>query len=687
MPISGLRLALVISVILIHSTSATYLLRFSNQTKDVLEQATNFASLKSGLAKEVPGNKFTICASIYIGYFRGYQAFYTLRQKDGRSLWFSLYIQAQDLSGDTYITVFSIFGNGLIGRASRRPHAWNQACTAVDLDSGKVLVAINGAIVYEEVITTREFLNNSPIEFQERLVLGASQWQYPGNSMESKQSEASVSGLNIFSSALTGSEVALLTSARHCRAGDLLSWPGAAWAASGAVLRLPMEDFCLQEPYPHLYLLPNHFHQSEDCLGLCPRLQPGGRVPPVPGLQEAGRLVGQFRALSRDYAKDPSKPIWLHGPFVRRPDGTFADFYSGNAAAADLWVAGQPNGGAGQPCTVWSSANPEGRLFDITCHWVVASQCLCQLHRSPVLRLRGLCKDSHIDTHYTLKYVNGSTVYKGLSGTDIMFSPTKDQLKWTLTVNLRETVAFTSAEDISYILGIHLWTIQNDSLKCDGMGRQARALKMTGCGDGAFTCRSGDCIGMEERCDQVLDCPDQSDEVGCSVVILKESYRRSAPPVLQSWQGKVRTVRPATVRVTLTLLDISAIREADNEIDIKLTAELEWTEVRANFHNLKARSENTLDHSEMDQLWVPNLIYRNNRDNDDTRSALDKSKIKILRRGNFTRSSLDVVEEIEIFEGAENPIVMLQLYTKEFKCTYRLMVFPFDTQVCCPSLR
>ena len=88
-----------------------------------------------------------------------------------------------------------------------------------------------------------------------------------------------------------------------------------------------------------------------------------------------------------------------------------------------------------------------------------------------------------------------------------------------------------------------------------------------------------------------------------------------------------------------------------------------------------------MDQSESTQLWIPNLIYRNNKNNDDTRSELKNSKFQIKRQGNFTRSNLDTVDEIEIFTGNDNPIVMLQSYTKGFKCQYNLRVFPFDTQV------
>ena len=150
-----------------------------------------------------------------------------------------------------------------------------------------------------------------------------------------------------------------------------------------------------------------------------------------------------------------------------------------------------------------------------------------------------------------------------------------------------------------------------------------------------------------------------------------------------TWENKVRRVLPASVTVSVTLLDIASIKEADNEIDIKFIAQFEWLESRATFHNLKTRSSrNTLVLIDVKRLWIPNIIYRNNKDNDDTVSALEKSKLKIERLGNLSRSDISSLDEIEIFEGKENPISMIQSYTKPFKCNFDLRYFPFDTQVC-----
>ena len=55
--------------------------------------------------------------------------------------------------------------------------------------------------------------------------------------------------------------------------------------------------------------------------------------------------------------------------------------------------------------------------------------------------------------------------------------------------------------------------------------------------------------------------------------------------------------------------------------------------------------------------------------------------VSILKEGNFTRSELQEVDEVEIFRGNENSLMMTQTYTWEFQCTYKLRQYPFDTQV------
>ena len=160
--------------------------------------------------------------------------------------------------------------------------------------------------------------------------------------------------------------------------------------------------------------------------------------------------------------------------------------------------------------------------------------CICHLPIFPTLRLRGLCEGSNIDTEYKLKYLNGSIVYMGVRGSkvkclegiekvqfsrQVKFVSPLGQEGWGLTVNLASTTAYTSSGGSSFALGNHNWTIVNDAPRCKSQvtifdarnifkaekyfNGKVSTLKLSVCTDGEFSCASGDCIRMEERCDQV----------------------------------------------------------------------------------------------------------------------------------------------------------------------------------------
>ena len=94
---------------------------------------------------------------------------------------------------------------------------------------------------------------------------------------------------------------------------------------------------------------------------------------------------------------------------------------------------------------------------------------------------------------------------------------------------------------------------------------------------------------------------------------------------------------------------------------------------------------NALTDVEIETLWLPLILYDNTDQKVTTRlgeygNGEWMTFVTVTREGNFTRSGLDEVDEIEIFEGAENRLTMNQTYTWEFQCKYELQRYPFDTQ-------
>ena len=55
------------------------------------------------------------------------------------------------------------------------------------------------------------------------------------------------------------------------------------------------------------------------------------------------------------------------------------------------------------------------------------------------------------------------------------------------------------------------------------------------CNDTEFSCNSGSCISLAQRCDEVEDCNDKSDEINCTLATMHELlYRKEYPPINSS---------------------------------------------------------------------------------------------------------------------------------------------------------
>ena len=113
-------------------------------------------------------------------------------------------------------------------------------------------------------------------------------------------------------------------------------------------------------------------------------------------------------------------------------------------------------------------------------------------------------------------------------------------------------------------------------------------------------------FSMNERCDQIIQCQDESDEDNCSLLVFKESYNKLVPPVSFNYSGN--NIIPVSIRVSTSLRNVLEISEFTHTIDLKLGISLEWYDKRVLFHNLK--SEEALNVLSNSEVYVPiNLIF------------------------------------------------------------------------------
>ena len=201
-------------------------------------------------------------------------------------------------------------------------------------------------------------------------------------------------------------------------------------------------------------------------------------------------------------------------------------------------------------------------------------------------------------------------------------------------------------------------------------------LSFTTCTKDQFTCNSGLCINILDRCNSRPDCYDLSDEFNCRKINPGPSYQPyiAPPPVNKS--DKIVIVTSADI---MSILDIDEIASI---FQVQFFLHLTWLDSRLKFYNLKNDTGlNALSPMEMQQLWIPVLMFENTEDKPLTRVD-EKTSITIQKQGSFSLSKLEDVENQQSFEGSENSISMTGFYNIRFICNYEMKWYPFDIQKC-----
>ena len=280
-------------------------------------------------------------------------------------------------------------------------------------------------------------------------------------------------------------------------------------------------------------------------------------------------------------------------------------------------------------------------------------ECSCQYDKEmtqlPFL-LRGLCPTSFlrtVDQERGLRYIlrqkpHNPDIFFLVGGMTTKIDYHDDHNLWKLSDATSEVSATSLARKDTYVIGKHNWTIAHDHKWCreqeGGSSVYKTELKLTACKTGEFTCNDGQCIKMEERCDQIQNChQDGSDEDECQLMSLMKGYNKNVPPF--SFDNEILT--PVNVNVSLKLLMVVDIGEVENSIELQFEIILEWTDGRITFNNLKNKTYlNALTDSDMSQVWLPVVVYENTNQRETSRLGNSwewSTSVTVAREGSFQR--------------------------------------------------
>ena len=152
------------------------------------------------------------------------------------------------------------------------------------------------------------------------------------------------------------------------------------------------------------------------------------------------------------------------------------------------------------------------------------------------------------------------------------------------------------------------------------------------------------------------------------------------PPFSKS--GKA--IKPVDVKVAIEIFRVMSVDEENQFIELQFGIRLEWNDYRLTYHNLNSNlTLNALSAKEIESIWLPQVMYTNTKQIETTRLGENwEWTTNVWANKTITRKADDSwVDETEIYEGSQNNLVMIQWYTHEFQCIFKLGRYPFDTQV------
>ena len=141
----------------------------------------------------------------------------------------------------------------------------------------------------------------------------------------------------------------------------------------------------------------------------------------------------------------------------------------------------------------------------LPCNNKEGAHIICMFSKEPRFKVRGLCKDSVMDTQYKFadpersKWDQITRGYVGPKGW--MISKNKTDKKWRMSHYYYTDLTLTMLDQDVFPIGKHKWRAENNV--CTEGRTSSMVLQISGCKEGEFTCDDGKCLDITQRCNNI----------------------------------------------------------------------------------------------------------------------------------------------------------------------------------------
>lgn len=304
---------------------------------------------------------------------------------------------------------------------------------------------------------------------------------------------------------------------------------------------------------------------------------------------------------------------------------------------------------------------------------------LCELPPTKRLLIKGLCSKD-LESKYDVDFVvygtmNGKAHFRGSQNSHLFYDSTI--MKWKLQSLRNESKFIQTAARLPEQLpiGTHVWEITVQDALCGLKVGSTLELTMSQCFPNMYTCNSGDCIPLSDKCNTEINCADKSDEYNCDYLRFGANYAKELIP--RDEKGEA-----LTVYINVSVLAFPFIETVNLKFTADFFLNLRWYDLRIDFRDLNnVTSLNSLSSNDQEQIWTPKLGFTNALGPFQT-TVDDLTTGILVREANPLDEDITLSTEAMLFSGRDNAILLTREYYQDYACNFDLLYYPFDTQMC-----
>ncbi|XP_066941310.1 uncharacterized protein [Macrobrachium rosenbergii] len=540
------------------------------------------------------------------------------------------------------------------------PYTWYHFCFVVNSEDRTGTFYVNGKLHKVNRLTQRHILMNGS------LVLGQETDKVDGGYQELQSFCGTLTGFNLYSRPLDSSEVSMLASCHPgIEEGDLVAWSEAEWEISGPVdvQEIQKEEYCAPKNFNFVIFPKRRTHKEAQ--HLCRSLKSTIALPGNPG--ENSLLYRGSEPFVDECQPHNHATVFMWLGTTRGQDGTWTR-QNGDPVTYSNFLAEQK-----RPCAGLKIPPNREEWHDVSCSSTYKFCATCQEEQQPVvLRMRGLCDSILHETFFRMGNQYGEMIlFRGFTKYNIVYDNVGTWVLldvWTGNVLAK---FFTYDDEVPF--GKRTWWTTTDFDICQNPSNTSMQLSLSACYEWEYSCNDGSCVNLSQRCDQRVDCPDNSDEVGCEKLWKPADYLGALPP------PGVQPGSALLLNASLGIQGFSKINIRDMKLIVDFTMKIEWSDTRLRYKNLSPlRDLNYIEFS-LQSVWLPQVELLNA---DFPKTFTTEPQVNIVRLSSPEEDDPSRIHKYEVYEGAKNSMELTQKFNAPFSCTMNMKNFPFDRQHC-----